>query len=146
LLAASVALVSALGRVWVWGVLQGSAICSWEANELILLHVLHSLNPSPASSSTALERELLHNMLMLSRTIHAHTSMLARAHDRACAPATRAHPLLLARDLVHASANASCAHPLFLARGPRPRACSARAPRAGTTPTTSLCPLCLRAR
>jgi hypothetical protein len=54
LLAASVTLVSALGRVWVWGVLKGSRMCSWEAAQLILLHDIHSLNPSPASSSPRL--------------------------------------------------------------------------------------------
>jgi hypothetical protein len=41
LLSASVALVSELGRVLVWGVLKGSKIFSWEASQPILFYDLN---------------------------------------------------------------------------------------------------------
>ena len=68
LLAACVALLSALGTAWGWGVLKGSRICSWEATQPIPLHDLHSLVHKSFADlrlTSALERELLHSTLLL---------------------------------------------------------------------------------
>jgi hypothetical protein len=68
LLAACVALLSALGRTWGWGVVKGNRICSWEATQPVPLHDLHSLEHksfADFSLPSALEKELLHNTLLL---------------------------------------------------------------------------------
>ena len=58
----------AQGRAWGWGLLKGSRMCSWEANKPIPMHDAHSLVHkffAELSPANALERELLHNTMLL---------------------------------------------------------------------------------